>query len=153
MKKNFRIDQGNALIKGTNTFDLHNCYDFSGFSLEAKRARLGFEPNQEWGTGLPPVLILFDGLECLEVNMSFFGDHPRSSSDEIEIDEMGYKNPDDFDYDWLLTEQQANNKDHIIFRFFGGRSIRIFASQARLKEAIGKELGTHAIGGPRLISR
>ncbi len=133
MRKNFKIDQGNALIQGEKIFDLHNCYNFSRFSVEAKKAYFSFEPNQTWGKGLPPVLIIFEGLLYLELNLDFCSD-TQFNSDEFEIDEMGYKSPNDFDYDWLLTERQADKEDHIFFRFFGDHSVRIFASQAKLKE-------------------
>ena len=129
MEKNFKIGQSSELVQGEKTFDLHNCYDFSGFHLEAKKAFLSFEPNLEYGEGLPPIVIEFDNLIYLAVSSDF------CSTGQLDLDEMGYKSPDDFDDEWLLGEAQADKKDHIFFRFVGGQSVRMLASQVELKEA------------------
>ena len=128
MKKNFKIGQSNELEQGEKFFDLHNCYDFSGFYLEAKKALLFFEPDLDYGEGLPSIVIEFIGLIYLGISSNF------CSTKKVHLDEMGYKNPGDFDDEWLLGEAQADEKDHMFFRFVGGQSVRLLASQAKLKE-------------------
>ena len=128
MKKNFKVGQSNEVEQEGRFFDLHNCYNFSGFYVEAKKALLGFEPDLDHGEGLPPIVIEFVGLVYLGISSDF------CSTEIVHLDEMGYKNPGDLADEWLLDEAQADENDHIFFRFVGGQSVRLLASQARLKE-------------------
>lgn len=129
MEKNFKVGQSNELIQGGESFDLHNCYDFSKLHLEGNQAFLGFEPNPEHGKNLSPVLVKFDGLIYFAVSPDF------CSTAQVDLDEIGYKSPDDFDDEWLLREEQAEENDHIFFRFIGGQSVRVLASKAELVRA------------------
>jgi len=48
---------------------------------------------------------------------------------------MGYKNPDDIDDNWLMTEKQANSNDHLFLRFDKNDFIRIYCQEALAMEA------------------
>ena len=147
MEKNFTISKGVELWQGKKWFDIHNCYYFSGFHLEAREAFLSFEPHPKWGRGLPPVVIKFSDLVYWRFDFApgtVHEDYDRCKAGHLDVedwragyfqvDEMGYKNPDDFGHDWLLTESQSNYSDHFLFWFVGGQSIRLFASRAEVKE-------------------
>ena len=130
MDKNFKVGQSNELVQGDKIFDLHNCYDFSGFFLRNDyTAFLAFGPNAEYGIGLPPVLLEFCRLDYLMLSSDFF------TLDRIDLDEIGYKSPNDIDDQWLLGEDQADSECHIFFRFLGGHFVRMHGSRAELREA------------------
>ena len=42
-----------------------------------------------------------------------------------EISELGYKEPLDFDHDWILSEDQASSADHFFLRLGGDEFIRL----------------------------
>jgi hypothetical protein len=42
-----------------------------------------------------------------------------------EIGEMGYKNPTDFDHDWLIGEDEASAADHFFLRLGNDEFIRV----------------------------
>ena len=133
MNKNFKIGQSNELIQDDESFDLHNCYDFVKVILEEEKVLLFFEANSEYGKGLPSIRIKF-------VDVSYFSASPDFDKFGVfDLDEMGYKNPSDFDDKWLLNEEQANTGDHILFRFIGGQFIRVFSSKAELTKLTNKE--------------
>ncbi|MEP1444738.1 MAG: hypothetical protein ABJK37_01315 [Paraglaciecola sp.] len=120
MDKNFIVGQSNELIVEGTMFDLHN-----DFNLEQVR---------------------YDGANLL-VELSSVANKQRASLrfDEIKfvlfakktnfdnywgIEEFGYKSPDDFDDDWLLSEQQAKLGDHFFIRFIGDDYLRIYSNRA-----------------------
>lgn len=130
MKKEFAIGQSNEIIKGQKIIDLHNEYDFVGVILKGNECRLQiqFAPNPEHGKGKPHITLNFDGIDYLEFSPNF-GTRPISG-----LDEIGYKNVNDRDDNWLLTEQQATDKDHLFFRMDGGSFIRIHSQHADVYE-------------------
>ena len=131
MKKGFEIGQSNEIIKAGKIYDLHNLYDFIGVVLKAKdrRFQILFEPNPEYGKGQLPISLSFEEIDYLEFSPNF-GTRVVSG-----LDEMGYKNPEDRDDEWLMDEQQATCNDHLFFRMDGGDFIRVHCQYADLVEA------------------
>lgn len=132
MNKSFEIGQSNEVIKADKIYDLHNQYDFIGVVLETKNRRLQilFEPNPEYGKGQLPIKLNFEEIDYLEFSPNF-GTRYISG-----LDEMGYKNPDDRDDEWLLNEQQATCNNHLFFRMDGGAFIRVHCQNADLFEVV-----------------
>lgn len=129
MKKDFHLTSSVEVTKDESSFDLHNCYGFSGLHLHSNKVMIGFIPDPIWGKGQPDVLITFSEVRYLEVNVDF---SKTCLPGCLDFDEMGYKSPQDIDYDWLLSENQANFQDHLFFRFEADQYIRIYASQVNL---------------------
>jgi len=130
MKKGFEIGQSNEVIKADKIYDLHNMYNFIGVVLIAKDRRLHilFEPNPEYGKSQLPILLSFEEIDYLEFSPNF-GTRIISG-----LDEIGYKNPEDRDDEWLMDEQQATCNDHLFFRMDGGDFIRIHCQNADIVE-------------------
>lgn len=131
MQKGFEIGQSNEVIKGGKIYDLHNQYDLIGVLMlgKARRLRLFFEPNAEHGKGNCPIFLDFEQLDFIEFSPNF-GTRIISG-----LDEIGYKNPEDRDDEWLMDERQATPDDHLYFRLDGVDFIRIHCRFADLHEA------------------
>lgn len=130
IKKNFVVGQSNELIKENVLYDLHNLYDYVGCVLSStSRFWVFFEPNSTYGTKQIPIAIEFEGLIFLEFSPNLGVGHVQ------DLEEMGYKSPDDRDDNWLLTEEQANGADHLFFRF-SGAFIRVNSIVAFLREDV-----------------
>ena len=130
MNKSFEVGQSNELVREDGHFDLHNQFDFVGLTIGADRtARLLFRPNPEHGGDNPPVLVEFRDVDYLELSPGF-GTRPV-----LGLDEMGYMSPEQEEDDWLMTESQATNADHLLFRLFCDH-VRIHAREARLRTLV-----------------
>jgi len=129
MEKDFQVGQSNELVKAGQVYDLHNQYDFAGLSVDAGRnIRLSFEPNSEHGQNLPSIVVEFQDVDYLELSDNFGASVVR------ELDEMGYKEGDEKDDSWLLSEDQATGESHLFFRFGNGHYIRVHARSGHLQE-------------------
>ncbi|TVQ84918.1 MAG: hypothetical protein EA357_01630 [Micavibrio sp.] len=131
MQKSFKIGKGgNDIIKADKAYDLHNLYDFVGVILKTKDRylQLLFSPNSEYGEKEPPVLLNFEDVDYLEFSPDF-GTRTLSG-----LAEIGYKNPEDRDDDWLLNEEQAASGDHLFFRMDGDEFVRLHCRYADLIE-------------------
>jgi len=131
MKKGFRIGQSNEIVKSGKIYDLHNLYDFVGIILKGKERRLQilFDPNLEHGKDQLSISLNFEEIDYLEFSPNF-GARVISG-----LEEIGYKNPEDRDDEWLMDEQQATSSDHLFFRLDGGDFIRVHCQNADLAEA------------------
>lgn len=128
MKKNFRLGQSNEIITPSRVYDLHNLYDYFGISLIGGNRQLNiiFSPNLEFGKGNLSVMLKFNEIQYLEFS-------PNFGSDPIcDLDEMGYKAPDDRDDEWLMSQRQSTENDHLFLRFENNEFIRVFSNHAAL---------------------
>ncbi len=121
MRKEFIVDQSNALIKDGKIFDLHNSYEFTGIVLKGQERLLKilFKPTIEQGGERKPISIIFEFIDFLELSPNF-GTRIISG-----LDEIGYKSPTDRDDEWLLDEQQSTPDDHLFFRMDNDDYIRV----------------------------
>ncbi|MEJ1338508.1 MAG: hypothetical protein RPU40_06480 [Candidatus Sedimenticola sp. (ex Thyasira tokunagai)] len=131
MKKEFLLGQSNEVIKADKIYDLHNLYDFVGIALNGKdrQLRILFEPSPSYGERSVSVSLVFNEIDYLELSSNF------GSRVIQNLDEMGYKNPDDQDDEWLLDEQQSTPNDHLFIRFEGNDFIRVHCQHADIVEA------------------
>ena len=130
MNKDFEVGQSNELIRQDEIYDLHNLYDFDQISIGGNlRVQISFTPNVQHGKGHRPIVLDFEAVDYLELSEQF-GVRPISL-----LEEIGYKNPEDHDHEWLMSERQAMGTDHLFFRLGGDEFIRIHGRQARLRLA------------------
>lgn len=137
MQKNFRVGKNNELIHEGRVYDLHNQYDFGGLFMDGRgMLRLLFKANAEHGAGLPSIGVEFHDVDYLELSESF------ASAVVPDLDEVGYKNPGDWDDNWLLSEKQAGAASHLFFRFSGDHYLRVHSGSARLRECVAGHRGS-----------
>lgn len=131
MVKKFRIDQSIA-IEGTNFYyDLHNNYEFSFLDLSTtdNHTHLHFlRKRDEWVPMDSPenIVIQFLQISHISFSESFF------LQPCAEIEELGYKNAEDFDMDWLANENSSNDEFHFIIRFANDEFVRLFCERVEV---------------------
>lgn len=129
MEKNFTIEQAVSINYEGQHFDLHNCYDFKKFSFEigTKTVLLKFELNSEFAGSsamVRSIIVKFSGVDFFQLSPQF----ANFVSDNLS--EMGYKNPDDMDHDWLVGESKSTKLDHMFFRLANDEYIRLHSRWA-----------------------
>ena len=133
MRKNFIVDQGVYLMWDDNYFDLHNNYQFSECNIKPAKRIVILNWLRLEGKWIKPedpneIIIVFH-------NVSFFSISKDLITERIKtIQEIGYKEPDDGDLDWLNGDGNFKATYHIIFRFENDEFIRIHAEFAEVKE-------------------
>lgn len=112
--------------------DVHNSYELT--SIECGLGHCGIsilfkKDFDEWVDPNDPrgFVICFEGVTYFAYSFENLAIIPS------EIDEIGFKSPNDTDYDWLLTEEQAEPDDHIVFRFINDEILRVFAKNIVVK--------------------
>lgn len=134
MKKSFKIGQSNEIVVGDMVYDLHNCYDVAGVSMSGDGVFcMRFQPNPEWGMNCRAIAIEFARVDYLTFRID------PHSEETADLQEMGYKNPNDEDDSWLLSEDQSVPDDHLCLRFDGDNFVRIHSKEAALIEQGGED--------------
>ena len=126
MEKNFVVRDAVAVVVDGQYFDLHNEFDLCEIKalLGEGRVILRFQRS---GSAYHTQMFL----DISEV--SYFSlNSPASALHSRDVIEIGYKNPDDFDHDWLLPEANASPEDHLFIRLSSDDFIRIHGSQAQM---------------------
>ena len=130
MNKNFHVGQSNELVKDGCVYDLHNCFDFESITiLGDRRLLISFKPNLVYGVEQSRIVIEVHDLDYLEASPQF------GTEVVYDLDEIGYKSPQDRDDLWLLNEAQSSEDAHLFFRFIEGHFIRFHGSVVTLCEA------------------
>jgi hypothetical protein len=128
MDKNFIVGQSNELVVNEIFYDLHNVYQLKDLNFDGSELRIVFELNDD-EIELPKQLALaFGGVTFLQLSDEI------SSKRFWAVEEMGYKSSDDYDDNWLATEQQSESKDHLFIRLVGNGFIRVYSKYAKLIE-------------------
>lgn len=129
VERNFLVGQSNELVVGDRTFDIHNSYDFGGIAIASGGCvRLWFTPNQEHGRGVSAFVLDVTGVDRLELSEGVALGAVR------DLEEVGFKNPDDNDLDWLVSEVHASRGDHLLFSFGSKEYIRVHGERCHLEE-------------------
>lgn len=131
MRKDFVISNSIALEGKNYYFDLHNCYSVKEIKFENEKhaLKIVFEKVQgDWvKTNNPQTIeMIFIGVSFFETSSNLFKDL------SVDIEEMGYKNEGDLDFDWLLNEEQSGPDDHFVLRFVNDDFVRVFADEIRV---------------------
>jgi hypothetical protein len=132
MKKDFKLDNSNAIEGSAGYFDLHN-----DFYLKAIHLSLGVESALEmilhkrsgsWVAASTPaqIRIVFEKLLFLELSPSIVSDFSST------IEEIGYKDANDQDYDWLLGEENSTLDSHLFFMLENYEYIRVYCEKINL---------------------
>lgn len=128
MEKDFLILDAVAIQIGSDYCDLHNDFDLSSLRVDFadRTLHLWFSPAPTNSSATPNknVSLSFYDIDYLSVSSALLA---RMTQDVVEI---GYKNPDDFDHDWLIRESQATSADHLFIRFSGDEFIRVHSKVA-----------------------
>ena len=126
MKKNFIVDQGVYIKIKNNCYDLHNNYDFISCKFEPFKSIIyltWLKLDTKWGNLSDPskIVIVFHNILSFSMSNAFMTEKVTT------IQEIGYKDPDDKDLDWLNGEEYFNPNSQIIFRFENDEFIRVGA--------------------------
>jgi hypothetical protein len=125
MKKNFQLGNSNEFLVNGQFYDVHNCFSCEGVSLLVSGdVRIRFQPIPEFAPDGP-------GLELMISGITYLWFSPDFCSDELStVQEMGYKEADDQDMDWLLGEEHWEPDMHFIIVFESGRILRLGCASA-----------------------
>lgn len=115
----------------TMSFDLHNNYDFKAvdFHIASKTFSLIFESAscmEFKGKKADTLMIRFIDVDYLKFSDGFV-QHVTH-----DLAEIGYKNPQDNDLDWLMGEKNCEALDHMIFRFANDEYIKLHSSSSKV---------------------
>lgn len=123
MNKNFSIDSAIEIKFEGNLYDLHNRYDFKELKIDVTThsAKLLFTINNDTTGYASEISFTFSQIDYFELSSNF------TSRLTHELEEMGYKNPEDNNIDWLIKENKSTEKDHLLFRFINDEFLRIHA--------------------------
>lgn len=127
MRCNFRIDQSVAFEGEFGHLDVHNCYDLVKIELlpVERRVRLSFEGTEHTRADQASRF----ALELNEVS-HFESQLGGSDPDDLEVDEISFREPGDRDYDVSGNfDGVPGPGEHLVFRLFEGH-IRIAAASA-----------------------
>ena len=133
-KENFSIEGNYALSANGCHIDLHNNFDFMGFSYDALSSSLTLNWVKTEGAWvgsdeLSKVEIKFETVTFLKVHRNSINNEDADSSKTLAL--LGYLHPDDVDtMDGSLDEREANSDYHMIFLFEDSLAIKVFSSCA-----------------------
>jgi hypothetical protein len=121
MNRNFILSDAVTIEFNEKWFDLHNCFDISKllYSFTEKKLVLSFSGLPEFLGGTPTVTMEFS--EILRISHS----PGLLDLEEPTLIEMGFKNPDDYDHDWIIEENMATTDDDFFIRFVKDEYLRI----------------------------
>ena len=132
MNTNFSILDSVGLQAQDNYCDLHNNFYLGVLTvvLKNKIVLLQFERSHDTGPSadVDRIVLKFVEVDYMQVSSGVFSSMIR------DIHEIGYKKPDDFDYNWLMSGTEINAEDHLVFRLTDDEIIRVhsFAANATL---------------------
>ena len=133
-KENFSIEGNYAISFDGHHIDLHNNFDFMGFSYDALSSSLTLNWVKTEGAWigsdeLSKVEIKFETVTFLKVHCDSFNNEDADASKTLAL--LGYLHPDDVEtMDGSLDEREANSDYHMIFLFEDSLAIKVFASSA-----------------------
>jgi hypothetical protein len=127
MKKNFIIADSIAIQTQEGYYDIHNNFymnelvvDFMSRSTKIRFDR--FFDESKLLKKKESLTLIFSNIDYFNISTNFLHVMPR------DVEEFGYKSPDDFDHDWLISESDVNEVDHFFIRFSEDEFIRIHGS-------------------------
>jgi len=130
MKKDFVVGQSNEIIKDGNLYDLHNLYEFLGIYVNTKDSilKIFFHPYNNLQERTRSITFIFQSLDYLELSTGF-------GTRKIDtLEELGYKEPGDYDINWILNENQSSPDAHLFFRLSKDDYIRVHSKKVYLLE-------------------
>lgn len=130
MNKNFSLADAVAVQVGSEYYDLHNCFDLAGVAVSFidRKVEVRFVSNDRSCSEkvAKDLFISFTNVDYIDVSPGVLKNMIR------DVSELGYKRPDDFDHDWLMSEVQKEETDHFFIRLAGDEFIRVHGVSAVL---------------------
>ena len=126
MIKNFKVMDAVALSFNNNYFDLHNNFKITHLQINKRDLEIQFVSLKSDAKN-KHIEIKFSELSYFESDV-----FPLANG-YLFVSEIGYKNPEDMDRDWLLGENLSAPADHLFFRFDGDHFLRIFYQTAEVR--------------------
>lgn len=126
MNKNFVIDQSVYLVYENIFYDLHNDYKLIELNINTKKREViltWIKGNGEWVNkeNANEIKLHFKSVSYFQISENFI----KEAVERIE--EIGYKEPLDFDLDWLNFEGVQSINQHMFLRFQNDEFIRIYS--------------------------
>jgi hypothetical protein len=106
MRRAFKLGQSNEVVASGHVYDLHNDYVPTAIVFDAQRndLRIAFKRLLDDGVGKSATLV-FHEVDLLELRGNI------GAGGISGVDELGYKDVDDYDYEWLSREGQSSASD------------------------------------------
>jgi hypothetical protein len=134
MVKNFTVANSVGISVGTCHCDLHNEFHVSQIAIDFEHRALTISLVQAWGiqpdTQARRLQLRFVDVDFVRLSEGAMNGSTRG------VDELGYKNPTDFDHDWLIDESRASAADHLFLRLNNDEFVRVH-SRIAVATAIG----------------
>jgi len=132
MQKSFKISHSIEAEGEGFCYDLHNNYEFLTLQINSKNQQVVIRFAKTRGHRVPvenpPNLELsFYGLIHISFSEGFFINQSKT------IEEIGYKESNNDNLDWLIEEDKTQPEYHLIIRFDNDEFIRIYAETAEIK--------------------
>lgn len=126
MNKNFVINQSVYLVYDNIFYDLHNDYKFHELNIRNEKREIiltWIKRNEEWVNTetANEIKLYFKDVSYFQMSENFLKDGTER------IEEIGYKEPSDFDLDWLNFEGSQSALQHMFLRFQYDEFIRIYS--------------------------
>lgn len=122
MKKNFTIPDSASIQIDQNYIDLHNWFFFQSAELEFPKKCFSIVFRETIGKRFARIDFINVKHLSLKVNSSF-------ELNQI-ISEIGYKEKNNFDHDWLTDENKSRTSDHFFIRLVDDNYIRVYSEDA-----------------------
>jgi hypothetical protein len=129
MLKDFLIADNVGVKIGAQYADLHNDYDLTQIRIGSRDSivEIEFKLRHEAANMQRPATIVFRFS-----NVDWFQtSHGVANVGDGDLAEIGYKEPEDTDHNWLIREEQAAAESHMFFRLTNDEYIRIHARKAQ----------------------
>lgn len=130
MEKNFLIEGNVCVQSGSEQYDLHNHFSLVDVLVGTYdcSAMLRFKSNDCHAINPNINLVMvFLCIDYLDMSSGVL------KGKLMDVEELGYKPPDDFDHDWLVAERKSNKEFHFFIRLIGDEYIRVHAESAELR--------------------
>ena len=128
MLKDFVVaDNAVDILAHGKRVDLHNDSNLTEIRFRPMESGVEFEFTEWTETNSEPRIVLvlqFFEVDWIQISPGILIDGKG------DIAELGYKEPADFDYDWLLKERDASSEAHLFIRFERDQFIRLHARRA-----------------------
>lgn len=128
MRRAFEIGQSNEVIKSGHVYDLHNDFVPTAIVFDARSSDLRILFRKISDVSGNFFALVFHEVDVLEFSGNL------GAGGVSGLDEMGYKDVSDYDYEWLSGEGQSKIADHLVIRFDSGAILRVHSARADFVE-------------------
>jgi hypothetical protein len=129
MKKSYHITSGILLAWYNQQADIHNCYTLQEITVDAEHKRLAVRfAITDFGKqnhSNPPLVILnFAGVTYSYISPTLLAQNGQT------LDEIGFKESDDTDINWLIQDEKSSPDHDMVLRFINDDFVRVRAEDS-----------------------